>query len=353
MMTVGNSEVENAKMVKGAASNNDDAPALALIKASGLGHSFVGRSGIFKKSAIRAVQDVSFEIAEGETLGLVGESGCGKSTVGRIAVGLLPPGSGDVFIQGSALYSGKRRGSILKSAGLTGKLQMIFQDPHSSLNPRMRIGESVAEPLICLKVERPERDRRVAEILEMVGLSWDQGKRYPHEFSGGQRQRIAIARALVTRPFFVVCDEPTSSLDASVQAQILNLLKDMQEHFGLTFLFISHDLAVVRHVSDVTAVMYAGMIVESGPSEEIFTNPVHPYTRLLLSSVPGAPERSCAPPPNAGGASPVPDGKVMEGCPFAARCPLAMPVCWQELPALEPEFFGKAGSRMLRCRVRG
>ena len=245
-----------------------------------------------------AVRDVSLAIAPGETLGIVGESGSGKSTLGRMAVGLLEPSKGEVLIDGKSLYDRKAHGNYASfRASLAGKLQMVFQDPYSSLNPRMRIGESVAEPLRCSRAwweASPERPggapseagirARVLTMLERVGLDGSAARRYPHEFSGGQRQRIAIARALITQPAFVVCDEPTSSLDASVQSQVLNLLRDMQEELGLTYCFISHDLAVVRHMSDRVAVMHKGLLVEEGPAESLFTQPRHPYTRLLLES---------------------------------------------------------------------
>lgn len=248
-------------------------------------------------SSVYAVRDVNLEIAEGQTLGVVGESGSGKSTLGRMAVGLLRPTSGDVRILGQSLYDvpGDSEECVLYK-GLAGKVQMIFQDPYSSLNPRMRIGKAVEEPLLWSgrNLTAGERGRLVEEMLERVGLGREQARRYPHEFSGGQRQRIAIARALVTHPAFVVCDEPTSSLDASVQAQVLNLLKDMQDSLGLTYMFISHDLAVIRHMADRVAVMYQGEVVEEGSAEEIFNAPKHPYTCLLLGSTFGLPEPSDA-----------------------------------------------------------
>ena len=321
------------------------------------------------QSLIQAVRDVSLDVAKGRTLGVVGESGCGKSTLGRMAVGLLEPTGGDVFIMGKPLYDKGAHGEYTAfRRSLAGLIQMIFQDPYSSLNPRMSIGESVAEPLICsssfVTVEAPGvrqaepghgRDRafirqRVAEMLRQVGLGADAAGRYPHEFSGGQRQRIAIARALITSPAFVVCDEPTSSLDASVQSQVLNVLRDLQQALNLAYLFISHDLAVVRHMSDQVAVMYQGLLVESGDSEELFQNPLHPYTRLLLDSVPGIglmeAGRTLGTDNSAGTKDSIPPSighkvlrnfdrtSAMDVCPFAPRCPHVSKRCLAALPAL-------------------
>lgn len=244
---------------------------------------FVRKSGLFRAAAaFRAVDDVSFTVKKGETLGLVGESGSGKSTLARMAVRLLPPTTGAIFLEGHSLFTGNS--AFIDT--LPSRIQMVFQDPFSSLNPRMRIGESVGEALKARNVPEKKRNGRVAEMLAMVGLEADSMSRYPHEFSGGQRQRVAVARALVTRPDFVVLDEPTSSLDASVQAQVLSLLKDLQDTLGLTYLFISHDLAVVSHMSDRVAVMQQGKIVEMSSAAELFAAPRHPYTKKLLGSVP-------------------------------------------------------------------
>ena len=244
---------------------------------------FIKSGGLFGEAQrFSAVKNVSLSIGKGETLGLVGESGCGKSTLARMAVRLLPPTSGDILLNGISVFSP----DAAFVASLPGRIQMVFQDPFSSLNPRMSIGESVGEALLAMKVPEAERNRTVADMLGMVGLEADAMRRYPHEFSGGQRQRVAIARALVTRPDFVVLDEPTSSLDASVQAQVLALLKDLQDKLGLTYLFISHDLAVVSHMSDRVAVMKAGEIVEENSAEALFAAPSHPYTQSLLASVP-------------------------------------------------------------------
>jgi len=246
-----------------------------------------------KKSEVRAVDGVSFTLHRGETLGLVGESGCGKTTVGRAIVNILRAMNYRVEIEGKVLYH--RGGDVVDLAALSRRemrryrsdLQMVFQDPYSSLNPRMTVGAIIEEPLkIHTTQTKPERRDRVRSLLKKVGLSPAHATRYPHEFSGGQRQRIGIARALATNPKIVIADEPVSALDVSIQAQVINLMQDLQQEFGLSYIFISHDLSVVRHISDRIFVMYFGKIVESGPAEQVYSQPTHEYSKLLLSAVP-------------------------------------------------------------------
>jgi len=276
---------------------------------------------------LRAVDDVSFAIPRGRTLSLVGESGCGKSTIARLSVGLYSPSAGEMRFEGQTLLAARAQPRLRR------KMNMIFQDPYASLDPRWRIRDIVAEPIRAFGILRSRNEirDRGGELLSRVGLSPLDGDRYPHEFSGGQRQRISIARALSSEPDFLVCDEPTSALDVSVQAQILNLMRDLQRQLGLTYLFISHNLAVVRHISDLLGVMYLGRIVESGPAEAIFRTPRHPYTRLLLEAIPdlnalGRPRAAV------GGDLPSPISPP-PGCPFHPRCPLANERCRVEKPA--------------------
>ncbi len=275
---------------------------------------------------LRAVDAVSFAIPRASTLSLVGESGCGKSTIARLSVGLLAPSGGDIRFEGQALSVARAQ------AALRRRMNMIFQDPFASLNPRWRVRDIVAEPLRAFGLVHgtAERTARVAALLAQVGLAPSDGDRYPHEFSGGQRQRISIARALASEPEFLVCDEPTSALDVSVQAQILNLMRDLQERLGLTFLFISHNLAVVRHMSDRLGVMYLGRIVELGPAETIFRTPRHPYTRLLLEAIPDLAMVGRARTP-VGGEVPSPIDPP-SGCAFHPRCKLANARCREEKP---------------------
>jgi len=281
------------------------------------------------KAFVKAVDGVSFEIGRGETFSLVGESGCGKSTVARLVVGLYNPSAGTITFDGMDVSSASARS---RNAGAQRRMQMIFQDPYASLNPRWRVSDIVAEPIRHLKLAsgKEEIQRRVGEHLTQVGLSPKDGEKYPHEFSGGQRQRISIARALAGQPEFLVCDEPTSALDVSVQAQILNLMKDLQQELGLTYLFISHDLAVVYHVSTKVGVMYLGRLVEWADTEILFTQPRHPYTRMLLDAIPDLEMSGRARTPVAGEVpSPI---DPPPGCPFHPRCPLATDRCKSEMP---------------------
>ena len=280
---------------------------------------------------LKAVDGVSFSLAKGETLALVGESGCGKSTVARLVVGLYRPTSGRVLFDGRDL-TGLPAGERARSRR---RMQMIFQDPYASLNPRWRVRDIVAEPLRAfgLAKGRSELDERVGDLLSQVGLSPADGEKYPHEFSGGQRQRISIARALSSNPEFLVCDEPTSALDVSVQAQILNLMRDLQEELGLTYLFISHNLAAVRHISDRVGVMYLGRIVEIAASGTLFAAPRHPYTQMLLEAIPDLAMSGHAREPM-GGEVPNPLDPPA-GCHFHPRCPFANARCRAETPVLK------------------
>ncbi len=282
-----------------------------------------------KVADVRAVDDISFTVKRGETLGLVGESGCGKSTTGKAVLQLVRPSEGEVNFEGRDLT--KVKGGELRR--FRRKMQMIFQDPYASLNPRMSVGSIISEPLTIHGLAKGERKERVQHLLQTVGLNPYYANRYPHEFSGGQRQRIGIARALAVEPDFIVCDEPVSALDVSIQAQIINLLEDLQEQFNLTYLFIAHDLSVVRHISDRVAVMYLGHIMELTDRDSLFENPLHPYTKALLSAVPvpdpaierdreriilvGDVPSPLRPPP---------------GCVFNTRCPIAIDECRTRVP---------------------
>jgi peptide/nickel transport system ATP-binding protein len=280
---------------------------------------------------LRAVDGVSFDIARGETFALVGESGSGKTTVARMVVGLLPPSSGDVVIDGVSMSDPKQAQARQK---LRKRIQMIFQDPYASLNPRMRVEAIVAEPIRAFDLIQGDREirNRVSELLALVGLHPDDGQKFPHEFSGGQRQRVAIARALASEAEFLVCDEPTSALDVSVQAQILNLMRELQDKFGLTYLFISHNLAVVRHMASRIGVMYLGRIVEIAEGRELFSDPRMPYTRMLLGAVPDL--------AMSGRARIAVKGEIPNpinppaGCPFHPRCPDVFEPCRSVVPEL-------------------
>ena len=306
-------------------------------------HFPITRGIIFQRQvgAIKAVDGIDFTMYKGETLGLVGESGCGKSTTGRAILQLYRPTAGEVHFEGVDIT--KSKGEDLRK--MRRRMQMIFQDPYASLNPRMTVGSIIGEPLEVHNIgsNKKERQERVQELLKTVGLNPYFVNRYPHEFSGGQRQRIGVARALAVNPAFIVCDEPISALDVSIQAQIINLLEDLQDELGLTYLFIAHDLSVVRHISDRIAVMYLGKIVELADRDELYENPMHPYTQALLSAVP------------------IPDPKIEtqrkriilegdvpspanppKGCNFSTRCPRVMDICRQQDPVFKeykPDHF--------------
>ena len=307
-----------------------------LLSVSGLTKRFPVRAGLLGRVNrwIVAVDAVDLELRAGETLGCVGESGCGKTSLGRSILRLVEPDAGTVLFHGPEAGRvrdvRKVRGAELRR--LRREMQIVFQDPYSSLNPRMRVGAQVGEALAFHGLARgAELKRRVATLLERVGLDPDMARQYPHEFSGGQRQRIVIARALALNPRFVVCDEAVSALDVSIQAQIMNLLMDLQEEFGLAYLFISHDLAVVRHISDRVMVMYLGQVVETGPAEELFRAPCHPYTRALLEAVPARRPGEKKQRLLLKGDLPSP-ANPPSGCRFHTRCPEVMDVCRSEVP---------------------
>ncbi len=282
---------------------------------------------------VKAVDDISFGIEQGETFGLVGESGCGKTTTGRCILRLLRPTSGEIYFEAQEL--GALDNPSLRS--LRKRMQIIFQDPYSSLNPRMTAGSIIGEPLIIHKLVGDKREyrERVAHLLDLVGLNPHMADRYPHEFSGGQRQRIGVARALAVEPSFIVCDEPVSSLDVSIQAQTINLLGELQDRFALTYLFISHDLSVVHHISDRVAVMYLGRIMEMADGQELYTNPLHPYTRALLSAVPIPDPKVEAQRQRVILSGDVPSpANPPSGCVFRTRCPMAIDRCAEEVPAM-------------------
>ena len=317
------------------------------MRVTGLKMYFPITKGVLRREAgqIKAVDDISFEIAEGETLGLVGESGCGKSTTGRAILRLYEPTEGRIELDGQDIA--RLEGPALRA--LRPKMQMIFQDPQASLNPRMTVGSIIAEPLDeHARLDRAGRRARVMELMDAVGLNRSFANRYPHEFSGGQRQRIGIARALALHPRFIVCDEPIAALDVSIQAQVVNLLEDLQEKFRLTYLFISHDLSMVRHLATRVVVMYLGRIAEVAPTEVLYAEPLHPYTEALITAVP-SPDPAVeakrkriiltgdVPSP----ASPPP------GCVFSTRCPKVFNRCRTEVPAL----LDKGGGRRVACHL--
>ncbi len=306
--------------------SNENRP---LIEVKNLKQYFNINMGLFKSKPLKAVDDVSFTINKGETLGLVGESGCGKTTVGRTLLHLYKPTAGEVWYDGKQIKTAEDVHEFRKNA------TMVFQDPYSSLNPRMTVADIIGEPLDVHKMyqDKKEREERIFELMSHVGLNSEHASRYAHEFSGGQRQRIGIARALAVDPKFIVCDEPVSALDVSIQAQVINMFDELQEKLGLTYLFIAHDLLVVRHISDRIAVMYLGRMVELADADEIYNHPLHPYSKSLLSAVP------------------IPDPKIARenkrivlsgdipsplnapsGCPFRTRCPHATEKCAESMP---------------------
>ena len=302
--------------------------------------------GLFsKKQIVKAVDDVSFDVMPNETFGLVGESGCGKTTLGRTIVKLYDPVAGSITFEGKDIANLK--GKDLKA--YRKDMQMIFQDPYASLNPRMTVGEIIKEPMIIHNIydSDKEREERVVELLRIVGLKPDHIRRYPAEFSGGQRQRIGIARALAVNPKFIVCDEPISALDVSIQAQVVNLLKNIQQEMGLSYLFIAHDLSMVKHISDRIGVMYLGHMVEMGPGNDVYHRPLHPYTTALLSAIP-------IPDPDVAKAKSriILEGEIPSpinppaGCPFCTRCPKATERCHQEMP--KPI---QVGTRTVSCHL--
>ena len=313
-----------------------------LVEVKNLKEYFNITTGMFTSKPLKAVDDVSFAIRKGETLGLVGESGCGKTTVGRTLLHLYKPTAGEIWFDGKQIVTKK---DILEYRK---KTAMVFQDPYSSLNPRMTVSDIIAEPLDVHKMyaNKAERQERVLELMAKVGLNSEHANRYAHEFSGGQRQRIGIARALSMQPEFVVCDEPVSALDVSIQAQVINMFDELQEQMDLTYLFIAHDLLVVRHISDRIAVMYLGKMVELADSKEIYDHPLHPYTKSLMSAVPLPDPKKARENKRIVLSGDIPSPlNAPSGCPFRTRCPYATDACAESMP----EFKEVAAGHYVAC----
>jgi len=313
-----------------------------LVEVKNLKEYFNITTGMFTSKPLKAVDDVSFAIRKGETLGLVGESGCGKTTVGRTLLHLYKPTAGEIWFDGKKIETKK---DILEYRQ---KSAMVFQDPYSSLNPRMTVSDIIAEPLDVHKMyqNKKERQERILELMAKVGLNSEHANRYAHEFSGGQRQRIGIARALSMNPEFVVCDEPVSALDVSIQAQVINMFDELQEQMGLTYLFIAHDLLVVRHISDRIAVMYLGKMVELADAREIYDHPLHPYTRSLMSAVPLPDPKKARENQRIVLTGDIPSPlNAPSGCPFRTRCPYATDACAEAMP----EFKEVSAGHFVAC----
>ena len=300
-----------------------------LVEVSHLKEYFPISTGMFSSKPLKAVDDVSFSIRRGETLGLVGESGCGKTTVGRTLLHLYKPTGGEVRFEGKPIRTKADINEFRKKA------TMVFQDPYSSLNPRMTVSDIIGEPLDIHKMyqNKAEREQRILELMDRVGLNSEHASRYAHEFSGGQRQRIGIARALALNPKFIVCDEPVSALDVSIQAQVINMVDELQDEMGLTYLFIAHDILVVRHISDRIAVMYLGKMVELADAKEIYEHPVHPYTKSLMSAVPQPDPKVARANKRIVLSGDIPSPlNAPSGCPFRTRCPQATAACAEAMP---------------------